>query len=157
MIKFIESGMEFAIDEGSSFHIEKSECYKEVKSHGVKTVEFVTMIKNRIFVVEAKQSAPKNEEGLFWEQCKDKDVHSMLVMSKAILTDNTTEIGSKLVDAIKQDMHIVFLLILKGFDTVSCGDFGEVYRGKIKEIAKIYNAEALVINDTQARKLRLIQ
>lgn len=162
MISFEESGMTFQVEKDSLFRIEKSGFYNRLKSHGVSTVECIILKKGKIILIEAKRSIPRTDEGsreTFWSEILKKDVHSIMMLSSAIWSGNTTEIGKNVINALSNKPRITFLLIMNAevFNSELCNELSEMYRKELKSIAKIYNADVLVINATDALKKGIIK
>ena len=160
MIEFDESGMKFVFPEETTFHIEASELYTRINGKGVQSVECITLKNGHVLVIEAKQSVPKSYETeveQFWQSIRRKNVDSLLVVSRKIWWKETAEIGNTLLAAINDRPKFVFMLVMKGLSVDVCNGLSEVYRAKIRDVLRIYNAEAIVINEEQAAKRGIIK
>lgn len=61
MVTFEESGMTFLFEENDIFHIEKSERFNRIA--GAKPCECVVMHDDKVFLIEAKSSSPRPQNG----------------------------------------------------------------------------------------------
>lgn len=86
--EFVESGIKFVFDEELVFLLEKQPFY--VKMQNVRACDFITLQKreagSRLLLIEAKSSAPKQEEPLekYLQEVYEKFWHSLLLYIGAL-------------------------------------------------------------------------
>ena len=160
MVEFEESGMEFSFPDERCFHIEKSKEYRKLGARGIRTVECIYCSNRRyVFFIEAKSSAPRDNEGLkeYLDRLYEKNLHSILMLTKRIFDMEKAGIGNELWEKLRNKPVFRFVLIIKGFREDWCMDIQEVFRDKMKNVLRIYDADVLVINDEAARKKKWIK
>jgi hypothetical protein len=169
----VESGLTFGpFPAGHCFYIEKSKTYQQIKE-GVKVAEFLLLRPspqgggtNKIWVVEAKSSAPKpsNHDHFekYIEEIRAKLTNSLTLVMTACLKRHR-QADAELSDDFKQlnlaSIQFVLVLVI--------GNFPEAYLPPLQDaLAKVLHPTiktwalgtpaVLVINEDMARQQKLI-
>ncbi len=168
-----ESGMNFGeYEEENLFHIENSEIYRNL-GKGIRTVEFILKYgNNSILFLEAKKSCPnaanKNESDEkakkfeeYYTSITEKFVASLQVYLAMILGryEINLECGFLLrdTDCLKV-ASLEFVLVIKDVEDVAwlAGPKAEL-EARLRQFRKIWGVRIRVLNEEQARKLKLVQ
>jgi hypothetical protein len=157
--KIIESGMEFISD--NVFYLEKSHALIEV-GQGIKSVEFVRMINNRLMFLEAKTTFPnpeKTDTNRFDEEvnviCK-KFIHSITLYSSIVLGVNYDQLPRAFIDESKKS--IWFVLVIRNHELAWCRYIQTKILNLLPEyLQKIWNPQVYVINKKSAVKYNLVK
>jgi hypothetical protein len=166
----IESGMEFIAD--NTFHIERSPLYTSLGG-GVKSVEFIRAIENKLLFIEAKSSFPnpdslktipreggKTGKELFHEAVKDicdKYTHSLNLY--AAIATGVTEDGFPPDYAPGDKVSLLFILVIKGFEKSWCAGVERALTNQMRNsvwMSKIWRPNIVVINEKVAVERGLI-
>lgn len=169
MIRFTESEMEFELQEDRSCNLERSLLYQSLNRHAVSAVECVVVYdfhgKERITLIEARKSAPNpcrsgNMENLdkYIGNLRRKYEHSIQICYAALhgRVQNGLPMGNKLVQALKCPQKILFLLIVKTLKDEWCKDIQDALQKELQHLRHIWQANVVVINETLAKRYRLI-
>ena len=171
MVKTVRhSGMDF-IDE-NAFHIETSPMYTQL-GEGIKSVEFIRSMGNRLLFIEAKSSFPNpnnpvpnpnkgNKTGseLFQEEIYDiceKFIHSLNLYSA--IDVGVTENGFPSEYKPSDKVSLVFLLVINSFEKAWCNIVEIELVNKLRKkiyFFKIWKPEVHVINHETASQRNLI-
>ena len=119
-----DSGMYFI--RNNAFRIENSDVHNKVKSNGIKTVEFIRIIENRLHFVEAKKSLHDPQGGeravrFFQEEIgeiRDKFIHSLNLFASIKVGVNEANFADDFV--MPKNILLVFLLVVKEHDEIQC-------------------------------------
>ena len=171
MVKTVRhSGMDFVDD--NTFHIETSSIYK-LLGEGIKSVEFIRSIGNRLLFIEATSSFPNpdnstlnpnkgNKTGseLFQEEIDDiceKFIHSLNLYSA--IDVGVTKSGFPSEYKPCDNVSLVFILVINGFKTAWCNNVEIELINKLRSkiyISKIWKPNVHVINHETAFTRNLI-
>lgn len=162
MIEITESEMTFHLDEHHNWHIENSSLYGNIKDHGVKTVEFITMFEEKCTFIEAKKTSPKDLEE-YNKEILHKFTHSFnlfiankLNMHGDIYTNELPEIFRKLK---LSKTGFQFILIIKETKEEWCQQVMEHLQKLMKPFIKIWNLSpnaVKVLSYKMAREKNLV-
>jgi hypothetical protein len=157
--RIIESGMEFITD--NVFYIEKSQALMEV-GKGIKSVEFVRMVNDRLMFLEAKTTFPNPEKtgvNRFDEEVNDickKFIHSITLYSSIVLGVHYEELSRTFVAESKKT--IWFVLVICNHELAWCRYIQTKIRGALPDyLQKIWNPQVFVINKKSAMKYNLVK
>ena len=155
-----QSGMKFAAN--NAFHIEESLLYKSA-GDGVRTVEFIRVMENRLLFVEAKTTFanPNNPaEGNYSrfqseiDQICEKLIHSLNMYSSVKVGATDKPFPEKFVPPEK--VSIVFVLVIKNHENEWCKP---VYAKLVEQLPlylkKIWKPNVVVMNHETATKWNL--
>ena len=155
-----QSGMNFAAD--NTFHIEESLLYKSV-GDGVRTVEFVRVMENRLLFVEAKTTFanPNNPtEGNLSrfqseiDQICEKLIHSLNMYSSVKV--GVVDIPFSRGFVPPEKVSIVFVLVIKNHASEWCKP---IYAKLVEQLPlylkKIWKPDVVVMNHETAAKWNL--
>ena len=150
-----ESDMDFIAD--NAYHIESSKTYKSL-GEGVKSVEFVRVVDNKLMLVEAKTTFPNpnnptvDEPNRFQDEVEDicdKFIHSLnlfLSIEVGIAEDIS---ASKIVKP--EAVTLVLVLVIKKHELGWCKPVKvELERTLPSYFTKIWKPNVLVINYEEA-------
>jgi hypothetical protein len=157
--RIMESGMEFITD--NVFHIEKSQALMEA-GQGIKSVEFVRMINDRLMFLEAKTTFPNPEKAdvnRFDEEvnnvCK-KFIHSITLYSSIVLGVHYEELPRIFIAESKKT--IWFVLVICNHELAWCRYIQTKICSSLPEyLQKIWNPQVFVINKKSAMKYNLVK
>jgi hypothetical protein len=157
--QIIESDMEFIAND--IFHIEKSQALIKA-GQGIKSVEFVRMINDRIMFLEAKTTFP-NPEGTdtnrFDEEVSDickKFIHSATLYASIVVGVNYDELPDAFIAESKKS--IWFVLVIRNHELAWCRYIQTKIRGLLPEyFQKIWDPQVFVINKKSAMKYNLVK
>jgi hypothetical protein len=154
-----ESGMEFIAD--NVFHIEKSQALVEA-GQGVKSVEFVRMINDRLMFLEAKTNFPnpeKTDTNRFSEEVGvicEKFIHSIALYSSIVLGVNCDEKACPLITGSKKT--IWFVLVIRNHELSWCRHIRTKTLDSLPVyFQKIWKPQVFVINKKSAIKHNLVK
>jgi hypothetical protein len=157
--QIVESGMEFIAN--NVFHIEKSQALIEAEQ-GIKSVEFVRMINNRIMFLEAKTTFPNPERtdaNRFDEEVNDiceKFIHSITLYASIVVGVNYNELPEAFV--VESKKSIWFVLVIRNHELAWCRYIQTKIRGSLPEyFQKIWDPQVFVINKKSAMKHNLVK
>ena len=165
--RIIESGMAFVVDDDATFEIEKAECVNRMS--GVKTVEFVSLMRDStVRVVEAKTSAP-NPEGakpeefpVYIKNIIEKFQNSITLMNVAAI--KRREDIYDILPLAMQAFHwgkakYKLYLVIKNQRVEWLSPVSDALKKEMKPILKcwgILDSDLKVVNEDIARNLHLI-
>ena len=155
-----ESGMDFIAD--NTFHIEKSELYSGI-GEGVRSVEFIRVIDDRLLFVEAKTSFPNpnnpSSENLekfqtAIEDICEKFIHSLSLFSSVKVGVTESSFPNEFVMPEKVSLNFVF--VIKSHELEWCRLVEKkLYTTFPSYMKKIWKPNIYVINQENAKKLNL--
>ena len=164
------SGMDFVDD--NVFHIEKSSMFTQL-GEGIKSVEFIRSIGNRLLFIEAKPSFPNpnnptpnpdkgNKTGseLFREEIDDiceKFIHSLNLYAAIDVGVTDSEFPPEYKPSDK--VSLVFILVINSFEKAWCNSVEIELVNKLRKsicIFKIWKPKVHVINHKTAFQRNLI-
>lgn len=164
-----ESGMTFGpFLEEQCFHIEKSNIYKKLQN-GVPIAEFLLIHpeKDLLLVVEAKSSSPNplnRESGLKFDDYIEEISQKLLNafnLGLSLYLERYVENIEEMPDCFREidygSVTIILLLVVKGHRDEWLVPLQEALQKKLKHASKIWPLKVIVINDTIARRYKLIQ
>ncbi len=164
-----ESGMEFY---GEIFHIEVSDTYKTIMSHGVKIAEFILFRSTEqpiIWIIEAKSSSPnpenpQNQEKFdkFIRDISEKLANALSLYIAISLKRHPThhELPSYFQGLNLEKLEFRLLLVIKGHQDKWLPPLQETLAKALQSTVKIWNLSAnsvLVLNDELARQKGFIR
>jgi hypothetical protein len=157
--QIIESGMEFITD--NVFYIEKSQALIKA-GQGIKSVEFVRMINDRIMFLEAKTTFPNPERtdtNRFDEEVNDiceKFIHSITLYSSIVLGVNYDELSDAF--TVESKKSIWFVLVIRNHELAWCRYIQTKIRSSLPEyLQRIWSPQVFVINKKGAMKYNLVK
>jgi hypothetical protein len=155
-----ESGMDFIADTTDTYHIEKSAAYSTV-GNGVKSVEFVRKVDDRLWFVEAKSVFPdasdKSRRGNWVQAVCEKFLHSLNLYCTVKLGVTSDVLPTKFTNS-----SVLFVLVVKDITAVGGDTSGnmkaiqEVLKAKLLPYLRIWKTNLLVIGYDDAKKYRLV-
>ena len=158
-----ESNMNFIVDTGDTYHIEKSQAYIGICG-SIKTVEFIRQKDNNLLFIEAKTTLtnPDNSANpveLFNNEISDiceKFIHSLSLLSAVQIGVISETLPSGWDRAHK--ISLKFVLIIRNHQMGWCRSVKHAI-GQILplHISKIWKPEVLVINQETAQKYNLVK
>jgi hypothetical protein len=163
MVKVIpnQSGMDFIAD--NTFHVEESCLYKNI-GDGVRSVEFVRVIEDRLLFVEAKTSfpdpdTPSEENKLKFQkeidEVLEKFTHSLNLLSSVEVGAAESEYPDDF--SIPDRVSLVFLLVVKNHEFKWCRRIKSKLESDLPRYLKnIWKPMVLVINQDVAIRRGLI-
>ncbi|MDR1204836.1 MAG: hypothetical protein LBL26_05060 [Peptococcaceae bacterium] len=156
-----ESGMDFAAD--NTFHIEKSQFYTRLRD-GVRSVEFVRVLNDKLMFVEAKTSfanphnPDKNNYVKFQsavEEICEKFIHTLNMYSSVEVGTAEEPFPDSFIPPSK--VSLVFVLVVKNHENEWCTPIHEkLVKSLPTYLKKIWRPKVYVINHETAKKLNLI-
>jgi hypothetical protein len=158
-----ESGMTFAADADDTFHTEKSPLYTRING-GVRSVEFVRIMNDRLMFVEAKTSFanPNNPDESNYSKFRaavdeicEKFIHSLNMYS-------SVEVGVSgdsfpVTFSSPETVSLVFVLVVRDHEDEWCIPIKEkLIKALPAYFKKIWRPNVYVINHETAKKWHLI-
>ncbi|MDR0730458.1 MAG: hypothetical protein LBF63_02245 [Treponema sp.] len=157
--RIIESGMEFIAN--NVFRIEKSQALLDA-GEGIKSVEFIRMVNDKLMFLEAKTTFPnpeKTDVNRFDEEVNDickKFIHSIALYSSIVLGVHYEELPCAFVAESKKT--IWFILVICNHELAWCRYIQTKIRSSLPDyLQKIWNPQVFVINKKSAMKYNLVK
>jgi hypothetical protein len=147
-----------------AYFIEESETYKQIRSEGIKTVEFVRLRKNKLMFIEAKETFAQedqlNREYDFQTESQnvaDKFAHSLNLLSSIALNVKEGDISAVASQSVKPKL-VFFILVIQRSEKAECMKIRDKIMQILNdslEIRKIWQPTVLVYNYEGALKKKL--
>lgn len=162
-VQIIESGVTFGdFAPEDVFEIEKSNAVKKL-GDGVSKVEFIVKQHqvSRIVFLEAKSSFPR-ESDAFFDQVKQKMVHSLIIWFSAVVGRHEAikaEIGQNLQKILELKKPIQLILVIPNMPDKICFEATEKFRKVMRLDRRLWNikeTDIRVLNLNKVSKLGLV-
>jgi len=156
-----ESGMDFIAD--NTFYIEESTLFKNI-GDGIKSVEFIRVIDDKLLFVEAKTTFPNpNNPSIdnyqkFLSEANDiceKFIHSLNILASVKVCTTEEVFPDDFI--LPEKVIIVFILVIKNHELKWCKPIKKKIISTLPlYLKKIWKPEIYVINKNMAIKYNLI-
>ena len=152
------SNMDFIPDD--AYPIEDSEVYIKLKNKGIRSVEFVRIINDRLLFIEVKATVahPDNSPVPYSEQINEiyeKFLHSLNLLSSIKIGINKESLPLSF-DSDRK-LSLVFVLVIRDHEPEWCRRVCATLNQLLpKYLAKIWDPKLLVINYQKAKEYKLV-
>ena len=156
-----ESGMDFVAD--NAFHIETSQLYLNLGA-GIKSVEFLRVIDNKLLFVEAKTTFPNpnnpSADNLVRFHSEIDDICDKFIHSLNLLSSVEVGVAESVTDkefALPGKVSLEFCLVIRNHEPEWCKDVEKAFMAAFPlYLKKIWKPTVYVINQEIATKWHLI-
>jgi len=164
MIERTESGMNFCFEENYYYSIEEEGFYDRITSkYGAKVCDFIVLREEKLLLIEAKSSAPKNSKELnrYVSDIYQKYIDSLIIYIAAIHNRKNTRSDSLATEMKKTSnlkKEIMLVLIINGFPKAYLQDIKNIFDQFFRKLNYIFSISGFILmNDQQARSRGFIK
>ena len=162
VIEYVESEMTFLCDEDHTFFCEKyvnDSCIQNLKS-----VEFIVKNNEKIFLVEAKSTAPKpgnkDDFNKYIDDISNKAIDSFSLLLSTIVNRRSIDICQDILNADYSKISFYLVLIIKNHEKEWCPPVQSGLENNLRHFTVAWNwgtQPVLVLTEDMARKQRFLK